>query len=127
MCDASNSAVGDVLAQKIDKQSRVIYYASRTLDVAQENYITTEKERVVEKVIDDTSLIRDDFFDEIFFTIPNSFPPWFANISPLAIKAQTDKIKNDASVTCWLVYQIIQVIQQTSPDIVSQRDYYGLN
>jgi len=44
MCDASNYALGVVLAQKIDKQPRVIYYASRTLDVAQSNYTTTEKE-----------------------------------------------------------------------------------
>jgi len=44
MCDASNYALGVVLAQRIDKQPRVIYYASRTLDAAQENYTTTEKE-----------------------------------------------------------------------------------
>jgi len=44
MCDASNYALGVVLAQKIDKLPRVIYYASRTLDVAQANYTTTEKE-----------------------------------------------------------------------------------
>ena len=44
MCDASNYALGTVLAQKIDKQPRVIYYASGTLDAAQANYTTTEKE-----------------------------------------------------------------------------------
>ena len=44
MCDASNYALGVVLAQKIDKLPRVIYYASRTLDAAQANYTTTEKE-----------------------------------------------------------------------------------
>jgi len=44
MCDASNYALGAVLAQKIDKLPRVIYYASRTLDVAQANYLTTKKE-----------------------------------------------------------------------------------
>ncbi|XP_052735537.1 uncharacterized protein LOC108330285 [Vigna angularis] len=44
MCDASNYALGAVLTQKIDKLSRVIYYASRTLDAAQANYTTTEKE-----------------------------------------------------------------------------------
>ena len=43
MCDASNYALGAILAQKIDKLSRVIYYASWTLDAAQANYTTTEK------------------------------------------------------------------------------------
>ena len=44
VCDASNYALGAVLAQRIDKQPRVIYYASKTLDAAQANYTTTEKE-----------------------------------------------------------------------------------
>nr|KYP31319.1 Retrovirus-related Pol polyprotein from transposon opus [Cajanus cajan] len=44
MCDASNYALGAVLAQKVDKLPRVIYYASRTLDAAQVNDTTTEKE-----------------------------------------------------------------------------------
>ncbi|XP_073152975.1 uncharacterized protein [Henckelia pumila] len=44
MCDASDSAVGAVLGQKIDKVFRTIYYASKTLNEAQLNYATTEKE-----------------------------------------------------------------------------------
>ncbi|XP_042021284.1 uncharacterized protein LOC121768798 isoform X1 [Salvia splendens] len=44
MCDASDVAVGSALGQKRDKIFRVIYYASRTLDSAQANYTTTEKE-----------------------------------------------------------------------------------
>ncbi|XP_028223292.1 uncharacterized protein LOC114404601, partial [Glycine soja] len=44
MCDASNYALGAVLAQKIDKLPRVIYYASKTLDATQANYTTIEKE-----------------------------------------------------------------------------------
>jgi len=47
MCDASDFAVGAVLGQKIDKQPHVIYYASRTLNEAQMNYTTTEKEFLV--------------------------------------------------------------------------------
>ncbi|XP_075479297.1 uncharacterized protein LOC142520181 [Primulina tabacum] len=44
MCDASDYAVGVVLGQRRDKMFRAIYYASRTMDVAQQNYTTTEKE-----------------------------------------------------------------------------------
>ncbi|XP_057802812.1 uncharacterized protein LOC131018106 [Salvia miltiorrhiza] len=44
MCDASDFAVGAVLGQKVGKESHVIYYASKTLNPAQCNYTTTEKE-----------------------------------------------------------------------------------
>ena len=44
MCDASDYAIGAVLEQREDKKAFVIYYASKTLDSAQENYTTTEKE-----------------------------------------------------------------------------------
>ena len=44
MCDASDFAVGAVLGQKKDKLLNVVCYASRTLDKAQANYTTTEKE-----------------------------------------------------------------------------------
>ncbi|KAL6218691.1 hypothetical protein ACLB2K_011901 [Fragaria x ananassa] len=43
MCDASDYAVGAVLVQRRDKQPYAIYYASRTLNDAQQNYTTTEK------------------------------------------------------------------------------------
>ncbi|XP_030930818.1 uncharacterized protein LOC115956643 [Quercus lobata] len=44
MCDASDYAIGTVLGQRIGKASHAIYYVSRTLNDAQRNYSTTEKE-----------------------------------------------------------------------------------
>ena len=44
MCDAIDFVVGAVLGQKKDKFFRAIYYSSRTLNEAQLNYATTEKE-----------------------------------------------------------------------------------
>ena len=44
MCDASDHALGAVLSQRVGKFPHVIAYASRTLDAAQVNYTTTEKE-----------------------------------------------------------------------------------
>ncbi|KAK8574667.1 hypothetical protein V6N12_062356 [Hibiscus sabdariffa] len=44
MCDASDHAVGAALGQRQGKLFHVIYYASRTLNEAQINYTTTEKE-----------------------------------------------------------------------------------
>ena len=44
MCDASDFAISAVLGQRKGKLPCVIYYASRTLNDAQLNYSTTEKE-----------------------------------------------------------------------------------
>ena len=44
MCDASDYVVGTVLGQRVDKKPNVIQYACKTLDSAQRNYATTEKE-----------------------------------------------------------------------------------
>ncbi|KAL4354030.1 hypothetical protein GQ457_06G010660 [Hibiscus cannabinus] len=44
MCDASDFAVGAVLGQREGKIFHVVYYASKTLNDAQLNYTTTEKE-----------------------------------------------------------------------------------
>ncbi|XP_073056952.1 uncharacterized protein [Primulina eburnea] len=44
MCDASDYAVGAVLGQRRKKMFRAVYYASRKIDSAQQNYSTTEKE-----------------------------------------------------------------------------------
>ena len=44
MCYASDYAMGAILGQKDDKVFRAIYYSSKTVNEAQENYLTTEKE-----------------------------------------------------------------------------------
>ena len=47
MCDSSDYVVGTVMGQRKEGKPSVIYYASRTLNSAQMNYITTEKELLV--------------------------------------------------------------------------------
>jgi hypothetical protein len=44
MCDARDQVIGAVLGQRVDKKLNVIHYASKTLDSAQRNYATTEKD-----------------------------------------------------------------------------------
>jgi hypothetical protein len=44
MCDASDYAVGAVLVQRKEGRVHAVYYASKTLNGAQLNYATTEKE-----------------------------------------------------------------------------------
>lgn len=47
MCDASDFALGTILGQRVYKHFQPIYYASKTLKSAQENYTTTEKKLLV--------------------------------------------------------------------------------
>nr|GFB96243.1 reverse transcriptase domain-containing protein [Tanacetum cinerariifolium] len=44
MYDASDYAVGAVLGQRIEKNFQPIHYASKTMNQAEANYTTTEKE-----------------------------------------------------------------------------------
>jgi hypothetical protein len=44
MCDGSDYAVGAMLGQRKEGKVHAIYYASKTLNGAQSNYATTEKE-----------------------------------------------------------------------------------
>nr|GEY88803.1 DNA-directed DNA polymerase [Tanacetum cinerariifolium] len=46
MCDASDYVVGAVLGQRIKKHFRPIHYASKTMNQAEANYTTTEKEMI---------------------------------------------------------------------------------
>jgi hypothetical protein len=47
MCDASDYAVGAALGQRKEGRVHTVYYASKTLNEAQLNYATTEKELLV--------------------------------------------------------------------------------
>jgi hypothetical protein len=47
MCDASDYVLGVVLGQRKEDRVHAIYYASKTLNEAQLNYATTEKEFLV--------------------------------------------------------------------------------
>ena len=47
MCDASDFEIDVVLGQRQENIFRPIYYASKTLNEAKENYTTTEKEMLV--------------------------------------------------------------------------------
>nr|GFC51601.1 reverse transcriptase domain-containing protein [Tanacetum cinerariifolium] len=44
MCDANDYVVGAILGQRIKKHFRPIHYASKTMNQAEANYTTTEKE-----------------------------------------------------------------------------------
>ncbi|XP_075486322.1 uncharacterized protein LOC142525924 [Primulina tabacum] len=94
MCDASDYAVGAVLGKRREKMFRAIYYASRTMDAAQQNYTTTKKEMLAgseNQVADHLSrleleekriegAIQETFHDEQLFEV-NSIFPWFADIA----------------------------------------------
>ena len=47
MCDASDFSIGAVLGEREDGKPYVVYYASKTLNEAQRNCTTTEKELLV--------------------------------------------------------------------------------
>nr|GEY78401.1 DNA-directed DNA polymerase [Tanacetum cinerariifolium] len=47
MCDASDYAVGAILRQRVEKHFRPIHYASKTMNQAETNYTTTQKEMLV--------------------------------------------------------------------------------
>jgi hypothetical protein len=44
MCDATDYAIGAVFGQRNEGRVHVVYYASKTLNEAQINYSTMEKE-----------------------------------------------------------------------------------
>nr|GEU32307.1 hypothetical protein [Tanacetum cinerariifolium] len=75
MCDASDYAVGAVLGQKIEKHFWPIHYASKTMNQAEANYTTTEKEMLAE--------INKTFPLESLNKVAHKDPstPWFADLA----------------------------------------------
>ncbi|KAL4276260.1 hypothetical protein AHAS_Ahas20G0189400 [Arachis hypogaea] len=127
MCDASNHAVGATLAQCDGKLPYVIAYSSKTLDAAQSNYTTTEKELLIRDrsgsqnlVVDHLSRIENLKID--LFPLNDSFPldslhavldslPWFAPtanylvakiLPPNFSKNQRDKLRSDSEYYIWM-------------------------
>ncbi|KAL6337670.1 hypothetical protein AAG906_037263 [Vitis piasezkii] len=62
MCDSSDYAIGAVLGQREDGKPYVIYYASKSLNDAQKNYTTTEKELLAWCML----WISSSLFDRVF-------------------------------------------------------------
>ncbi|KAL4324212.1 hypothetical protein GQ457_11G024820 [Hibiscus cannabinus] len=106
MCVSSDYAVGAVLGQRRGKLFHVIYYASRTLNDAQVNYTTTEKELLAvvfafdkfrsyligteNQIADHLSRLENKSYCESNIEIKENFPdekilsataiPWYADI-----------------------------------------------
>nr|GEY46390.1 reverse transcriptase domain-containing protein [Tanacetum cinerariifolium] len=59
MCDASDYAVGAVLGQRIENHFRPIHYASKTMNQAEANYTTTEKEMLAKLLTSSMLVIVD--------------------------------------------------------------------
>nr|GEX29459.1 DNA-directed DNA polymerase [Tanacetum cinerariifolium] len=60
ICNASDFAIGAVLGQRHEKHFRPIHYASKMMNDAESNYITTEKEMlaVVEKFLNEMKCLK---------------------------------------------------------------------
>ncbi|KAL4306583.1 hypothetical protein AHAS_Ahas16G0192800 [Arachis hypogaea] len=126
MCDASNHAVGAAPAQRGGKLPYVIAYSSKTLDAAQSNYTTTEKEFLaidrsgsqnlvadhlsrIENLKFDPFLINDSFPLDILHVVSDSFPRFapMANylvakiFPPTFLKNQRDKLRSDSKYYIW--------------------------
>nr|GFB35063.1 reverse transcriptase domain-containing protein [Tanacetum cinerariifolium] len=107
MCDASDYAVGAVLGQRIEKHFRPIHYASKTMNQAEANYTTTEKEMLAEfdfKVIDTRGVENNaaDHLSRLENPYENIFDPKEINETfPLE---SLNKISHKDPSTPWFAY-----------------------
>nr|GFB47852.1 reverse transcriptase domain-containing protein [Tanacetum cinerariifolium] len=81
MCDASDYVVGAVLGQRIEKYFRPIHYSSKTMNQAEANYTTTEKEMLANTF--DPKEINETFPLESLNKVTHKDPstPWFADLA----------------------------------------------
>ncbi|GJT81917.1 reverse transcriptase domain-containing protein [Tanacetum coccineum] len=95
MCDASEFTVGAVLGQKDAKHFYPIYFASKTLNAAQQKYIVTEKELMAivfafdifrpylieNNETSNDNDVDDNFSSETLMEITTRDVPWFADFA----------------------------------------------
>ncbi|XP_060182305.1 uncharacterized protein LOC132611969 [Lycium barbarum] len=103
ICDASGFAIGVVLGQRHNKIMHLIYYASKTLNVAQMNYTVTEQELVADHLSrhEETGVsaeelyIEDAFPDEQVLAVSMQVAPCFADFANYLVTGVIpDKIKS---------------------------------
>ncbi|XP_075087636.1 uncharacterized protein LOC142169643 [Nicotiana tabacum] len=150
MCDASDHAILEVLSHRKDKTFYSIYYVSKTLDYAQLNYTTTEKELLEFDVeigdrkgtknqvkdhlsrlenhenVEEFGQIKETFPDEQLFAITHDPSPWYANYVNYLVEAVALPT-NDAKVVATFVKKNIfsRVATAYHPETSGQVEVYN--
>ncbi|XP_070049715.1 uncharacterized protein [Nicotiana tomentosiformis] len=126
MCDATDVAMGAVLGQRKDKMFTPIYYASRTLNDAQVNYATTEKEFFA-MVFD-----FDKFRSYLIFSIAavSKRLPWYADIAKILASGwlardlshyQRMKLQGEERWQAFCLIAMMEKLEDTKEEIALQQ------
>nr|GFB47886.1 reverse transcriptase domain-containing protein [Tanacetum cinerariifolium] len=108
MCDASDFAIGAVLGKRHEKHFKPIHYASKTMNDAETNYTTTEKEMLAvvlenpyENVLDPKEINKTFPLETLSMVTfrGDSSAPWFADFANyhagnFIVKGMTSQQKN---------------------------------